>query len=122
MVKCFKRNLSKPVYQIKTINTEAEAQSVNDQLNINVSIVYKLSDKCRRFVLPSTSDQPEGETISSQSSSNTPSDSQSSGSVFEIVIKAPTEKTYRRVACSKVFIHSRVLVYLPQSNCLTNNC
>lgn len=102
--KCFKRHLCKTVSRIKVISTEAEAQSVYEQLNIKVNIGYKLCDKCRRLVFfgttsvppaqvqPSTSDQPESEPKSSQSYSTTPSESQNSGSLFEVVIKPPAEK------------------------------
>lgn len=98
---CFKRNLSKISAQIKIINTENEVQAVSEQLDVeNVGIGYKLCDKCRRLVFFGTRKttavvqsltNEESQPTDSPSSLETPS-SQSSGSIFEVVLKQPEEK------------------------------
>lgn len=105
--KCLRKSLSKNDVRIKVINTASEVEAVRDQLNINVEIGFKLCDKCRRLVFfgskaveeqSSTSDKVQEEQVNSQfselsvESSQTPSTSQSSGSVFELVSWPTQEK------------------------------
>lgn len=88
---CLKRNLSKTPAQIKIINLASEVEAVSEQLNIeNVDIGLKLCDKCRRLVFFGTrKSATEEQTTSTDESQST---QESSGNIFEVVLKPAEEK------------------------------